>query len=117
MTELALAGHRYAEFEWVKAMGWDITGLSEVLGCTLGEPQIDLQYFIKAHPFAESLEGLDYPSDFLKGAFPCIRSISRCSKRKSEDKWPYLEKPRVLYRCCKFGRCGIVHEMDLQETR
>lgn len=32
MTELALAGHRYAEFEWVKAMGWDITGLSEVLG-------------------------------------------------------------------------------------
>ena len=86
MTELALAGHRYAGFEWVKAMGWDITGLSEVLGCTMGEPQIDLQYFIKAHPFAESLDGLDYPSDFLKkGRFPAYKEHFKMLKEKIGD--------------------------------
>ena len=86
MTELALAGHRYAGFEWVKAMGWDITGLSEVLGCTLGEPKIDSQYFIKAHPFAESLEGLDYPSDFLeKGRFPAYKLHFKMLKEKIGD--------------------------------
>ena len=53
MTELALAGPRYAGFEWVKAMGWDITALSEALGCTLGPNEIDRQYSIKAHPFTD----------------------------------------------------------------
>ena len=49
MAKLALAGPEHAGFEWVKAMGWDITPVSEVMGCTLGTPQIDLQYFIKEH--------------------------------------------------------------------
>ena len=44
MTELALAGHRYAGFEWVKAMGWDITAISEALGCILAPPEIDRQF-------------------------------------------------------------------------
>ncbi|MCX5873891.1 MAG: MtaA/CmuA family methyltransferase [Deltaproteobacteria bacterium] len=86
MTELALAGHRYAGFEWIKAMGWDITGISEVLGCTLGEPKIDSQYFVKAHPFAESLEGLDYPSDFLKrGRFPLYKQQFQMLREKIGD--------------------------------
>lgn len=83
MTKLALAGHQYAGFEWVKAMGWDITALSEVLGCTLGEPEIDRQYSIKTHPFAESLEGLDCPADFLvKGRFPMYKEHFRMLKEK-----------------------------------
>ncbi|MCX5860622.1 MAG: uroporphyrinogen decarboxylase family protein [Desulfomonile sp.] len=86
MTELALAGHRYAGFEWIKAMGWDITGISEVLGCTLGEPKIDSQYFIKAHPFAESLEGLDCPSDFLqRGRFPIYKQQFQMLREKIGD--------------------------------
>ncbi len=83
MTELALAGPRYAGFEWVKAMGWDITAISEALGCTLGEPKIDLQYYIKAHPYAESLEGLEFPSDFLqRGRFPAYRKHFQLLKEK-----------------------------------
>ncbi|MGC8658515.1 MAG: uroporphyrinogen decarboxylase family protein [Desulfomonilaceae bacterium] len=86
MTELSLAGYRFAGFEWVKAMGWDITALSEVLGCTLGEPKIDLQYFIKAHPFAESLDGLDFPSDFLqRGRFPVYKEHFKMLKEKIGD--------------------------------
>jgi [methyl-Co(III) methanol-specific corrinoid protein]:coenzyme M methyltransferase len=86
MTELALAGPQYAKFEWVKAMGWDITALSEALGCTLGDPKIDLQYYIKAHPYAESLEGLDYPDDFLqRGRFPAYKKHFRLLQEKVGD--------------------------------
>ncbi len=86
MTELSIAGHRYAGFEWIKAMGWDITALSEVLGCSLGEPEIDRQFYIKAHPFAESLDGLDYPSDFLqRGRFPMYKEHLKMLKEKIGD--------------------------------
>lgn len=83
MTELALAGPKYAGFEWVKAMGWDITAVSEALGCTLGPNEIDRQYSIKAHPFADSLEGLDFPSDFLqRGRFPMYKEHFQMLKDK-----------------------------------
>ena len=83
MTELALAGPKYAGFEWIKAMGWDITALSEALGCSLGPAEIDRQYSIKAHPFAESLEGLDFPTDFLKrGRFPMYKQHFQMLKEK-----------------------------------
>lgn len=83
MTELALAGHQYGGFEWVKAMGWDITGLSDAMGCELGAPQIDLQYYIKAHPYAEGIEGLEFPSDFLqRGRFPAYKEQFRLLKEK-----------------------------------
>jgi len=73
MTTLAIAGE-LAGFEMVKAMGWDITPMSEAFGCTLGVPAIDLQYCIKEHPYAESLDGLDYPTDFLsRGRFPVYK--------------------------------------------
>ena len=39
MTELAMAGHTYGGFEWVKAMGWDIAALSEALGCETGNTE------------------------------------------------------------------------------
>jgi [methyl-Co(III) methanol-specific corrinoid protein]:coenzyme M methyltransferase len=61
MTELAIAGHKYAGFEWVKAMGWDITILSEVFGCELGPAQIDIQHFINSHPYADRIETLEFP--------------------------------------------------------
>lgn len=86
MAKLALAGHEIAGFEWIKAMGWDITPMSEVFGCVLGEPKIDLQYYIKEHPFAQSLEGLDYPSDFLeRGRFPAYKEQFRILKEKVGD--------------------------------
>lgn len=78
MTELALAGPRYAGFEWVKGMGWDITAVSEALGCRLGNPEIDLQYRIEAHPFAQSLDALECPADFLqRGRFPAYKEHLR----------------------------------------
>ncbi len=86
MAELALAGHQYAGFEWVKAMGWDITPVSEVLGCVLGEPQIDLQYFIKEHPLADSLDGLAYPENLFElGRFPAYKEQFRILKEKVGD--------------------------------
>ncbi len=86
MTELALAGHTWAGFEWVKAMGWDITSISEVMGCTLGTPAIDLQYYIKAHPFDVSLEGLDCPADLeTRGRFPAYKEQFKLLKDKVGD--------------------------------
>lgn len=83
MTELAYAGHEFADFEWVKAMGWDITALSEALGCELGTPEIDRQYYIKGHPYAESLEGLAFPADFLqRGRFPAYKEQFKLLKEK-----------------------------------
>jgi len=83
MADLAIAGHKIAGFEWVKAMGWDITPMSEVLGCTLGEPQIDLQYYIKQHPLADSLDGLAYPENWVeKGRFPAYKEQFRILKEK-----------------------------------
>lgn len=87
MAELAIAGHKIAGFEWVKAMGWDITPVSEVLGCVLGEPKIDLQYFIKQHPLAESLDGLAYPENlFEKGRFPAYKEQFRILREKVGNK-------------------------------
>jgi [methyl-Co(III) methanol-specific corrinoid protein]:coenzyme M methyltransferase len=87
MTELAYAGYQYGGFEWVKAMGWDITALSEALGCQLGHPLIDRQLSIKDHPFANSLRNLAFPEDFLdRGRFPVYRKHLELLKRKVDDK-------------------------------
>lgn len=89
MAKLALAGAEVAGFEWIKAMGWDITPISEALGCVLGEPKIDLQYFIKEHPLADSLDALDYPADFLeRGRFPAYREQFRIIKEEIGDNLP-----------------------------
>ena len=82
MATLAQAGE-LAGFEMIKAMGWDITPMSEAFGCGMGIPQIDLQYCIKEHPYAESLDGLDYPSDFLdRGRFPAYKKQFEILKKE-----------------------------------
>jgi [methyl-Co(III) methanol-specific corrinoid protein]:coenzyme M methyltransferase len=86
LTELSLAGYKYAGFEWVKAMGWDLTALSETFGCGLGEPAIDLQYYIKVHPFEHSLDGLYCPEDLLtRGRFPAYKEQFRLLKERVGD--------------------------------
>jgi [methyl-Co(III) methanol-specific corrinoid protein]:coenzyme M methyltransferase len=86
MAGLAL-GYVVAGFEWCKAMGWDITPISEVMGCTLGEPKIDLQKFIKEHPYADGdLSDLAYPENFLeKGRFPVYKEQFKILKDKLGD--------------------------------
>lgn len=74
LAELSLAGHRFAGFEWVKAMGWDLTALSEAFGCGLGQPAIDLQFYVKTHPFEHDVESLHCPDDLLmRGRFPAYK--------------------------------------------
>jgi [methyl-Co(III) methanol-specific corrinoid protein]:coenzyme M methyltransferase len=86
MTELAYAGYQYAGFEWVKAMGWDITALSEALGCRLGQPLIDRQFSIKTNPFAENPEDLAFPLDFLsRGRFPVYKKHLELLRKKTCD--------------------------------
>lgn len=86
MAQLALAGHRYAGFEWIKAMGWDITSVSHAMGCALGEPAIDRPFFIKTHPFRESQDGLDCPDDLLdQGRFPAFKEQFRILKEEVGD--------------------------------
>jgi [methyl-Co(III) methanol-specific corrinoid protein]:coenzyme M methyltransferase len=83
MTGLSYAGHQYGGFEWIKAMGWDITALSEALGCRLGEPAIDRPLSIKNHPFADSLQDLAFPKDFLeRGRFPAYRKHLELLQKK-----------------------------------
>jgi [methyl-Co(III) methanol-specific corrinoid protein]:coenzyme M methyltransferase len=100
MTELAYAGHQYGGFEWVKAMGWDITALSEALGCRLGQPLIDRQFHIKSHPFANNLDGLVFPRDFLdRGRFPAYRSHLELLKRKVGDTLAIFGETEGAFTC------------------
>ncbi len=86
MAEWALAGPKYAGWEWVKAMGWDIIPLSEALGVELGLPTAETQYYVKGHPYAQSLDGLEYPADFLqKGRFPVYKEQFRLLKEAVGD--------------------------------
>jgi len=100
MTELALAGPKYAGFEWVKAMGWDITALSEAMGCELGTPAIDRQFYINSHPYAEGINGLDFPSDFLeRGRFPVYKEHFRLLKEKVGDEMVIFGETEGAFTC------------------
>ena len=86
MADWALVGPKECGWEWVKAMGWDIIPLSEALGVELGMPTPDTQYYVKGHPYAESLDGLEYPSDFLeRGRFPVYKEQFRLLKEAVGD--------------------------------
>jgi [methyl-Co(III) methanol-specific corrinoid protein]:coenzyme M methyltransferase len=99
MTTLSIAGE-LAGFEWVKAMGWDITAMSEVFGCGLGIPQIDLQYCVKEHPYAESLDGLECPSDFLeKGRFPTYKKQFKLLKEQIGDQQAIFGESEGAFTC------------------
>ncbi len=84
MTELGYAGYQYAGFEWVKAMGWDIAALSEALGCEMGTPKIDRQFYINKFPYADGIDNLEFPSDFLsRGRFPAFKENIRLLKERA----------------------------------
>ncbi|MCL1940104.1 MAG: hypothetical protein FWG04_05530 [Desulfovibrionaceae bacterium] len=87
MAGLSLAGYRIAGFDWIKAMGWDITSLSEALGCELGPPAIDAPYFIASHPYEQrDINELDLPDDLLeRGRFPAFKEQFRLLKEKAGD--------------------------------
>lgn len=86
MAEWALTGPKEAGWEWVKAMGWDIVGISEALGVELGPPTPETQYYVKGHPYAESLDGLEYPADFLqRGRFPVFKEQFKILKDRVGD--------------------------------
>jgi len=100
MTELGMAGHVYGNFEWVKAMGWDIVPLSEALGCGLGKPEIDRQYFIKEHPYAEGVENLEFPADFLsRGRFPVYKENFRLLKERVGDAMVVFGESEGAFTC------------------
>jgi [methyl-Co(III) methanol-specific corrinoid protein]:coenzyme M methyltransferase len=81
MYEFALMGPKLCGWEWAKAMGWDIIPLSEALGVELGPPTPGTQYYVKGHPYADSLDGLEMPADFLeRGRFPVYREQFRLLK-------------------------------------
>jgi [methyl-Co(III) methanol-specific corrinoid protein]:coenzyme M methyltransferase len=99
MATLSLSAE-FAGFEMIKAMGWDITPMSEAFGCTLGVPQIDLQYCIKEHPYAESLDGLDYPSDFLsRGRFPTYKKQFELLKKAVGDQKAIFGESEGAFTC------------------
>lgn len=105
MATLALAGHEYGGFEWVKAMGWDIIPLSEAFGCELGEPKIDRQYSIKEHPLAESLDSLEFPRDFLqRGRFPTYKEQFKILKDKVGDEMVVFGESEGAFTCA----CNMV---------
>jgi [methyl-Co(III) methanol-specific corrinoid protein]:coenzyme M methyltransferase len=100
MTGLAYAGHQYGGFEWVKAMGWDITALSEALGCRLGQPLIDRQFLIKDHPFSDNLHDLVFPDDFLdRGRFPAYRKNLALLKKKADDELAVFGETEGAFTC------------------
>jgi [methyl-Co(III) methanol-specific corrinoid protein]:coenzyme M methyltransferase len=100
MTELSYAGHQYGGFEWVKAMGWDILPLSEAFGCELGTPKIDLQYSVKGHPYAEGIENLAFPSNFLeKGRFPVYKENLKLLKKKVGEELAMFGESEGAFTC------------------
>jgi [methyl-Co(III) methanol-specific corrinoid protein]:coenzyme M methyltransferase len=100
MTELAYAGYQYGGFEWVKAMGWDILPLSEAFGCELGTPKIDLQYSVKGHPYAEGVDNLTFPANFLeKGRFPVYKENLTLLKKKVGDELVMFGESEGAFTC------------------
>ncbi len=100
MTELAMAGHTYGGFEWVKAMGWDIAALSEALGCELGTPKIDRQFYINRFPYADGVENLEFPSDFLsRGRFPAFKENIRLLKERVGDQMAIFGETEGAFTC------------------
>jgi [methyl-Co(III) methanol-specific corrinoid protein]:coenzyme M methyltransferase len=88
MAGLALAGHTMAGFDWIKAMGWDITSISHALGCELGPPAIDAPYFIASHPWSAQEPGAwECPPDLLeRGRFPAFKEQFRLLKAEVGDR-------------------------------
>lgn len=87
MTILALAGYEHLGFEWIKAMGWDITVVSEVFGCMLSLPTINMTCSVKSHPFAESIDNLSWPEDFEQnGRFPAYKRQFQLLKEQVGEK-------------------------------
>lgn len=100
MTGLAYAGYQYGGFEWVKAMGWDILPLSEAFGCELGTPKIDLQYSVKGHPYAEGVDQLAFPSNFLeRGRFPVYKENLRLLKQKVGEELVMFGESEGAFTC------------------
>ncbi len=100
MTELALAGHTFGDFEWVKAMGWDILALSEALGCELGTPKIDRQYYINSNPYADGVDKLEFPSDFLsRGRFPVFKEHIKLLKERVGDQMVIFGETEGAFTC------------------
>jgi [methyl-Co(III) methanol-specific corrinoid protein]:coenzyme M methyltransferase len=86
LSTLAMAGYDYLGFEWIKAMGWDITVVSEVFGCALSDPTISMTCSVKSHPFCDSIDGIHWPSDFDKrGRFPVYQRQFEILKEKVGD--------------------------------
>lgn len=100
MAELAMAGATYGGFEWVKAMGWDIVALSEALGCELGTPKIDRQFYINTFPYADGVENLEFPSDFLsRGRFPAFKENIKLLKERVGDQMALFGETEGAFTC------------------
>jgi [methyl-Co(III) methanol-specific corrinoid protein]:coenzyme M methyltransferase len=100
MFEMAMSGPRFAGWEWVKAMGWDIVPLSEAMGVELGPPTKDTQYYVKGHPFADSLDGLEFPADFLsRGRFPVYKEQFRLLKEAVGEEMVVFGESEGAFTC------------------
>jgi [methyl-Co(III) methanol-specific corrinoid protein]:coenzyme M methyltransferase len=100
MTGLAYSGHQYGGFEWVKAMGWDITALSEALGCRLGQPSIVRQLSIRDHPFADRRQDLAFPQNFLdRGRFPVYKKNLDLLNKKVAGKLVIFGETEGAFTC------------------
>ncbi len=73
---MAMAGPAMGGFEWVKAMGSDITAASELLGCKVQSLAQDSPYVIASHPYADRpVSELDCPDDLLsRGRMPAYKA-------------------------------------------
>lgn len=100
MTELAMAGHTFGGFEWIKAMGWDILALSEAMGCELGTPKIDRQFYINSSPYAAGVDNLEFPSDFLsRGRFPAFKENIKLLKERIGDQMALFGETEGAFTC------------------
>ena len=72
---MAIAGHTVGGFDWIRAMGSDITAASELLGCKVHSSAPDAPYAIASHPCEHGdVDGLDCPVDLLsRGRMPAYR--------------------------------------------
>lgn len=86
MADLAMAGYEHLGFEWIKAMGWDITVVSEVFGCELSVPTINMTYSVKSHPFTKTVDKISWPRDFeQKGRFPAYKRQFEILKERAGE--------------------------------
>ena len=70
------------------------------MGCELGTPKIDRQFYINSFPYADGVDNLEFPSDFLsRGRFPAFKENIKLLKERAGDQMAVFGETEGAFTC------------------